>query len=92
MSPSSRCRSCETEIIWARHHETESRMPLEPDPDGEWIVRTVSGRPSSSSGARHRFRVAVHDPDGALASDDETRYVSHFATCPDADEWRGRGE
>lgn len=77
----SACRSCGAEIFWA---ETAGgkRMPVDADPvpDGNVIVED---RPGDG------LRATVLEP-GALMLDDPglPRYVSHFATCPNASQHR----
>lgn len=78
----SRCRSCHAPILWART-ERERRIPLDPAPytgpaaGGLFVLR-------DQASAEGPLAVAVT----AAAYDDEPRYVSHFSTCPHADEHR----
>ena len=75
----SRCRSCQTEIVWA---ETEhgKRMPVdaEPDPErGSIVLREREGEaPLAIAGV------------GPEAFPGEPLHSAHFATCPDAKAWR----
>jgi hypothetical protein len=66
------CRSCGAEILWAAT-EKGRRIPLDAKPE-------------------KRFVTAPCDPDAAGASELHVRvedtYVSHFATCPHADQHR----
>jgi len=74
------CRSCEAPIRWAVSDSTGKRIPLnaEPDPAGNLAVRLVDGR--------LRVRSA---PAGRTELDaGEKRGMSHFTTCPDADQHR----
>jgi hypothetical protein len=75
----SRCRSCDEEIVWALT-EAGNRMPLDPDPvvDGNLYLEPVA-YPGDDP---YRVR-AVRDGDIPAH-----RRVSHFATCPDADQHR----
>lgn len=68
------CRSCGAPIMWAKG-VTGRSMPLnvKPVPDGN--VTLLDG-------------VATVHPSGHTFYDDDVRYVSHFATCRDADAWR----
>jgi len=71
----SQCRSCGAPIFWA---ETEhgNRMPL----DAEAV------RPESKNTFVLRQGVAVAVP--PLVYFNEPHYISHFATCPHADQHR----
>jgi hypothetical protein len=67
--------------VWAIT-EAGKRVPLdaEPVPDGNVLV--IGERMGSPL-------VTVGTPPGLLEPPG-TRYVAHFATCPDAGEWRRR--
>jgi hypothetical protein len=68
------CRSCGAEIRWSIT-ETGKRIPLDPDP-------------SPTGNIRLDFTTAH-----VLRADDDyqgPRYVSHFATCPNASAHRRR--
>ena len=83
MKASSFCRSCQSPIRWCITEANGKRMPVDPDPvhDGNvWIVRYEQGTPI--------IGVALHG-DGVPANE-PIRYVSHFVTCPSANEWRHR--
>ncbi len=76
----SRCRSCGADVIWVRT-ERERKMPLD-------------SLPVDSTG-RNLFVLRDHaSSEGPLAiaawglAHTEPHYVSHFATCPNADEHR----
>jgi hypothetical protein len=75
-----RCRSCGAPILWARTEKGKKEpIDLEPNPKGNIILREREG-----SEAR-----AIHGvPDEVWP--DEPRHTSHFATCPNAAEWRRR--
>lgn len=77
-----RCKSCEMEIIWA---ETEKgkRMPVDAEPADNGNLRLVEREGDAP--------LAVYDTaeTEALFGDD-TRYLSHFATCSQAAGWRRR--
>lgn len=82
------CRSCGATVTWVR--TTQGRMmPLDPHPraDGNLVLT------GSTATARAGGRVpVVRYLDGEAPSlpgiDPGERFVSHFATCPHADEWR----
>lgn len=81
MRSDGQCRSCHKEVRWVVTEPSLKRMPLDPipAPDGNmWIDRIEGGVPV--------MRVALN-ADGVPASV-PLRYVSHFVTCPDRDDWR----
>lgn len=71
------CRSCNARIIWARTTGDKS-MPVDAEPvdDGN-IALTMHG---------HRIVATVTDAPTLFGP---ALRKSHFATCPEADEWRG---
>lgn len=79
----STCRSCGAPIVWAVTEATGARIPIdaEPAPDGNLRVRPGEPPKAAVVGAT----IDLLDPE-----DDGTRYLSHFVTCPNADEHRRR--
>ncbi len=69
-----RCRSCNAEIIWANTPNGKVG-PFELDAAGAWAIE--QGK------ARH---VGVAQLE--LGAIQRAGFTSHFATCPQADEWR----
>lgn len=71
----SRCRSCGAAVLWCRAAASGKQMPvdLEPAEDGNLSLSV------DLFGAR----IAVVDPYAPMP-----RHKSHFATCPQADQWR----
>lgn len=76
----SRCRSCEAEIIWTE--TTKGRkMP-------------VDAEPATDRQAKMLFVLSGEDPPLAMyampidRAGDEPLYASHFSTCPNADQHR----
>lgn len=69
------CRSCEAEIIWATS-TTGKAIPLDAQP-------TANGNLSLVAGTAHAYTAE----DERLKRE---RYTSHFATCPEAGQWRKR--
>ncbi len=72
------CKACGAPLTWAIHAGTGGRMPLEPAPEagargGTFALELVAGTLTYHAGA---------SPAAA------TRYVSHFATCPQAGSFR----
>lgn len=83
-----RCRSCKAPIVWATSLATgkAKRIPLDPDPDPK------RGNIVLTEDLLAQGPVAHYLDNAAAASasvNGETLYLSHFVTCPDADEWRG---
>lgn len=74
----SRCRSCNAEIIWAVT-EKGKRVPLDAEP---------AERPSGL------FRIEPQPRPGtellAVSVSGQKVYLSHFVTCPNADQHRKR--
>ena len=81
------CRSCGAEITWAKTL-TGKRMPIDAEPDnakgnllliksnGVGVLLPLAGLNDEARQAAERQRVPL--------------YVSHFATCPQAGDWRGQ--
>lgn len=75
------CRSCGAPVIWTVTHKGK-RMPVDADPvengniklrrDGDRVVAEYPGK----------------EHPGLFDDADEARYLSHFATCPNAGDWR----
>jgi hypothetical protein len=66
------CRSCQAPIRWEMT-DSGKRIPLDPEP---------------VENGNLRFDDHVHVIVTAYADDPMPRYLSHFATCRDADAWR----
>lgn len=72
------CRSCGARVVWARHFTTGKSAPIDVEPvDGG----NVALWPDDDTGD------AVYSipKNGALSGPLRT---SHFATCPNAEQWR----
>lgn len=79
-----RCASCCAEIVWATTTK-DKPIPLEPasTPNGNLAVYQVDG-----GGLR---AVIVQGPRrDAMRACGQPLYLSHFVSCPHADEWRTR--
>jgi hypothetical protein len=76
-----RCRSCGAPIRWAVTVNGK-RMPVDdqPVPDGNLVL-------SDPTPGAYAPVAAAFDPQQLLI-DDPPRFVSHFATCPQADQYR----
>ncbi|PKV80871.1 hypothetical protein [Nocardia fluminea] len=79
LAPGTPCRSCSQPIAWYRTPAWK-RIPLDLAPSRGGNIVIDGG-------------VAVALSADALADSDPSvpRYLSHFATCPDAKSWRGNG-
>jgi hypothetical protein len=75
------CRSCGAEIVWARTVNGKT-IPIDVDPVEDGNIELQDG-----AGAMP-VAVYVKKDDGQLGLLASDRYVSHFATCPQAKEWR----
>ncbi|HSV39798.1 MAG TPA: hypothetical protein VLI04_13660 [Nocardioidaceae bacterium] len=83
MRANTRCRSCDAPVRWVLVLPNLKRMPIDPEPDPEgnmWVERYQQGTPVMG--------VALNRE--AVPSSEPVAYVSHFVTCPQADEWRKR--
>lgn len=84
-----RCRSCRARVVWVVTTHRKS-MPIDADPVPTGNIR-MTGRERPNRYGTLKPEVEYIDT-SALFVDlaDEPRYVSHFATCPNAEEWRSR--
>lgn len=76
IAPVGDCRSCENKILWLM--TTKGKLiPLNACPvrDGNMVIEN-----HGSGLLAVAFQPLIHGS--------HQRYVSHFATCPDADDWR----
>lgn len=81
-----RCRSCRAPILWSKT-EGGKRMPLDPEPvDGGNVALGVPNRYDAEGNV-----IATVLGPLEIEAADEPLYVTHFATCPDADRWRRGG-
>ena len=79
----SKCKSCGAEIRWV---ETEGgkRMPLDMVADADGNM-TIDQRRDMED---HATAIDVGVPVGLFTDMAAPRYVPHFATCPQAGDWR----
>ncbi len=80
----SRCRSCNADIVWAVTDKNGKPIPLDPDPVSDGNVIKV-GRQATKHGMSDVVHVLRRFEEPPANTD---LYVSHWATCEDADEWR----
>lgn len=80
---STTCKSCGARIVWVRTAEGRN-MPIDTQPSPAGNVRIIGLK------GNHPVVAVYRDADTAagLADPDEQRWLSHFATCPQAAEHR----
>jgi hypothetical protein len=66
------CRSCGAAILWVKMRATDKMMPI--DPDAKTMIVRVDSTGKRNPGGDHAVTVRAH--------------VSHWATCPSAEEHR----
>lgn len=79
--PVTKCKSCGASIFWCITARGK-RVPLDAEPDpikGNMIVTDRGDVPGK------RYLATIVAP---LVDAKQTRYLSHFATCPEAKKWR----
>jgi len=74
----SKCRSCGAAVLWAPSATTGKLCILDADPVPDGNTAIVDGKAYVESGSM--FEPLPEGP----------RYKSHWATCPDARQWRTR--
>lgn len=90
MSAIARCRYCDARILWIRLRTKSGKLSAKPHPVDRAATRagniTLEGRwlPSGTPVGR----IAGNQLELSEAGDEAPRYVSHFATCPHADQAR----
>ena len=70
------CKSCGAPIEWAHWETSGKATPIDAAPAANGNLAVVNGK-------IHKYTAE----DARLARD---RRTSHFATCPDAQDWRSR--
>lgn len=67
------CRSCGAPITWKTYDRTGKQIPLDREPRADGNL-VVEGKTCRQA--------------DQLLDREKTRFVTHFATCPDAEDWR----
>lgn len=80
MSGESKCRSCGALVLWVEMVPTGKKKPLDAVPTEQGTIERRRGKVSSKW-----FGRVVPSSERVPGS---RLYVSHFATCPDAEHWR----
>lgn len=79
----STCRSCDREIEWVVVAKSGKNMPIDPFPvEGGNIAKL----PTTDGATGNKLVEYVHA--GGMLMDERELYVSHFSTCPNADQHR----
>lgn len=79
------CRSCHRPIVFAKVGTCSgSWNPLDPDPRDDGNVVVIGHCPNGAPLVRVLSKEAAALPPGMF----DERYVSHFATCPEAGQHR----
>lgn len=72
------CRGCGKPIIWIAEEKTGKKIPLDPRPPVYEVTESFDAREKNEPANRITF-----------GRRNLKAYVSHFATCPDADRFSG---
>lgn len=87
------CTACHADIIWAVTQNGKS-IPVNPEPvdNGNIELKEAIIRRGDGSLARTVQEAIVHGKkeSGGIDLFDQKRYVSHWATCPNAKDFKGR--
>lgn len=79
-----RCRSCDAPVLWAIVRKGGKRIPLDPDPVDNGNIAIIGER-EDQYGKSPLVEYRATDP---LPGMSEPKYVTHFATCPNAQQHR----
>lgn len=82
-----KCRSCGAAIFWGLT-ERGKRIPLNAEPDnakGNMVISFWTQIDEGKPGEVTNFHVRAA---GTLLDAKQTRYLSHFVSCPEAKRWR----
>lgn len=86
--PEAKCRSCGADVLWATMKDSGKKIPLDaqPSPTGNLWCQQKSNPPHLELLAFPAL--PVDHPGLDTINQDRRRWVSHFATCPNAGEHR----
>lgn len=76
-----RCASCSAPVIWTVTHNGK-KMPVDAEPADNGNIRL------RQEGDRMIAEYPGREHPGLFEDPDQRRYLSHFATCPQAQSWR----
>lgn len=77
------CRTCRSEIVWGTDASTRSLMPVDADPSPNGNISVWV----DAAGAAHLVTLSRAKASATRAAGKEL-HLSHFASCPDAAQWR----
>lgn len=86
-----KCKSCGAPIIFADHHESGNSMPLEEATEEQIEKDKNLWRVKYKGGGRRKIAFPADAAD-AYGLFPVKLYISHFATCPDAETYRSDDE
>lgn len=74
------CRSCGAAIVWLKHVQTGKLAPIDkwPSAEGDCVINLEAGTYAKLT---KEDRAAYHD----------WLHINHFATCPQAPQWKRHG-
>jgi hypothetical protein len=81
----SKCRSCGAPVIWTITEGEGKTMPVDAEPVEDGNIRLEERGQKTNMGTP--APTAIYDTTESLFGS-SNRYVSHFATCPEATQWR----
>ena len=82
---SASCKSCQAPVIWAKSKTTGKAMQVDAEPAENGNILLVE---TGHFQRGYEFRVLNAADIEAARLRHDSLYVSHFATCPDADRHR----
>lgn len=77
------CSSCRAEIVWAVNEKSGKREPIDAGPVSNGNIEIVASG-EDDEGRSHVVIRHLKGDELPLFGDAPPRYISHFATCPDA--------
>lgn len=92
MTPSRYCRSCRRRIDWVTLG-TGRRMPIDPEPDDERgnVMLVDTELDADVYGVELGRFVVLGEAAALLERQRRTQlFLSHFESCPDAEQWRSK--
>lgn len=83
--PTTKCRSCEAPIVWARHAGTGRRVPVDAEPTTDGNVELHNAAAGTDGPPVVECNVHHQPP-----LDAGPLRLSHFVTCPQAAAWKDK--